>query len=261
MSKLSNRGSPSARRRRSGHGPAPTRTSEVRATVLNGWDVRPTLDQANAHQRSRAQAAGSFVAGSPLPQALIQCRKQLTDDELRLRTLVILLWSARSLCQTTRRWPSPRWPLHWTRPRPSAPAITPHTSMRVEQRVCTRLSGRTSPVHLRWLRLPDQKWLCLPDRYHPTSTRLPRRMRAGLGPRLRLPFGRFHRSLARQGAEVPHEHSYVQPAPHATAFRPHEGHRVPWQPPPAAKPDTVNPSVRFEDGGAAGNSAPRRYAT
>jgi hypothetical protein len=94
VSKLSNRGSPSARRRRSGHGPAPTRTSEVRATVLNGWDVRPTLDRANANRRSLDQAAGSFVAGSPLPQALIQCRQQLTDDELRLCTLVILSWSA-----------------------------------------------------------------------------------------------------------------------------------------------------------------------
>ena len=69
------------------------RTSEVRATVVNGWDVRPTLDRANANRRPLAQAAGSFVAGSPLPQALIQCRQRLTY-ELRLSTLVILSRSA-----------------------------------------------------------------------------------------------------------------------------------------------------------------------
>ena len=65
----------------------------VRATVVNGWDVRPTLDRASATGRSLAQAAGSLVAGSPLPQALIQCRQRLTN-ELRLGTLVILSWSA-----------------------------------------------------------------------------------------------------------------------------------------------------------------------
>ena len=65
------------------------RTSEVRATVVNGWDVRPTLDRANANRRPLAQATGSFVAGSPLPQALIQCRQRLTY-ELRLGKLVIL---------------------------------------------------------------------------------------------------------------------------------------------------------------------------
>ena len=56
---------------------------------MNGWDVRPTLDRANANRRPLTQAAGSFVAGSPLPQALIQCRQRLTY-ELRLSTLVIL---------------------------------------------------------------------------------------------------------------------------------------------------------------------------
>src|SRR5208337_5127713 len=80
--------SPSAWRRRSGDVPAPARTSEVRATVVNGWDVRPTLDRANANRRPLAQAAGSFVAGSPLPQALIRCRQRLTY-ELRLGKLVI----------------------------------------------------------------------------------------------------------------------------------------------------------------------------
>ena len=60
---------------------------------MNGWDIRPTLDRASATGRSLAQAAGLLVAGSPLPQALIQCRQRLTD-ELRLGTLVILSWSA-----------------------------------------------------------------------------------------------------------------------------------------------------------------------
>ena len=70
------------------------RTSEVRATVVNGWDVRPTLDRVNENRRPLAQAAGSFVAGSPLPQALIQCRQRLTY-ELRLGKLVIPgSWSA-----------------------------------------------------------------------------------------------------------------------------------------------------------------------
>ena len=57
---------------------------------MNGWDVRPTLDRVNANRRPLAQAAGSFVAGSPLPQALIQCRQRLTY-ELRLGKLVIPL--------------------------------------------------------------------------------------------------------------------------------------------------------------------------
>jgi len=60
---------------------------------VNGWDVRHTPDQASATEASFAQVAGSFVAGSPRPQALIQCRQRLTD-ELRLGTLVILSWSA-----------------------------------------------------------------------------------------------------------------------------------------------------------------------
>jgi len=43
--------------------------------------------------RLPAQAAGSFVTGSSLPQALIQRRQRLTN-ELRLCKLVILSWSA-----------------------------------------------------------------------------------------------------------------------------------------------------------------------
>ena len=43
--------------------------------------------------RLPGQAAGSFVTGSSLPQALIQRRQRLTY-ELRLCKLVILSWSA-----------------------------------------------------------------------------------------------------------------------------------------------------------------------
>ena len=150
------------------------RTSEVRTTVVNGWDVRPTLDRANANRRPLAQAAGSFVAGSPLPQALIQCRKRLTY-ELRLGKLVIpCRGQHRSLWQTTRRWPGPRRPLHRPRPRPrtdrglaatphSEPDLTPRTSLRAEQRACAPLLQGTSFPHLKWLRLPDQKWLTVTD--------------------------------------------------------------------------------------------------
>ena len=160
----------SAWRRRAGDVPAPARTSEVRATVVDGWEVRPTLDRANANRRPLAQAAGSFVAGSPLPQALIQCRQRLTY-ELRLGKLVIpCRGQHRSLWQTTRRWPSPRRPLHRPRPRPrtdrglaatphSEPDLTQRTSLRAEQRACATLFQGTSFPHLNWLRLPDQKWL------------------------------------------------------------------------------------------------------
>ena len=70
----------------------------------------------------------------------------------------------RSLCQTTRRWPSPRRPLHWPRPRPRTdrglaatphpvPGLTPRTSLRAEQRACMRPSHSNSPAALKWLRL------------------------------------------------------------------------------------------------------------
>jgi hypothetical protein len=76
----------------------------------------------------------------------------------------------RSLWQTTRRWPSPRRPLHRPRPCPrtdwglaatphSEPDLTPRTSLRAEQRACAPLFQGTSFPHLKWLRLPDQKWL------------------------------------------------------------------------------------------------------
>src|SRR5438105_663038 len=63
--------------------------SYLRATVVNGRDVRRTLDRACASGRTRDRLAGSFVTRSTLPQALIQCRQRL-KHELRLRKLVIL---------------------------------------------------------------------------------------------------------------------------------------------------------------------------
>jgi hypothetical protein len=39
----------------------------------------------------------------------------------------------------------------------SVPDVTPRTSLRAEQRVCMPLFHGTSPAHLEWLRLPDQK--------------------------------------------------------------------------------------------------------
>ena len=136
---------------------------------MNGWDVRPTLDRANANRRPLAQAAGSFVAGSPLPQALIQCRQRLTY-ELRLGKLVIpCRGQHRSLWQTTRRWPSPRRPLH--RPRPPIRtdrglAATPHSEPDLTPRhiiayraacMYAPASQGTSTPHLKWLRLPRSK--------------------------------------------------------------------------------------------------------
>ena len=135
------------------------RTSAVRATVVHGWDVRPTLDRASATGRSLAQAAGSLVAGSPLPQALIQCRQRLTD-ELRLGTLVILSWSApqpvaddSAVAQpTTASSPGSSAPRtdrgHAATPHP-APDVTSRKSLRAEQRGCMRSPPRT------WLARPS----------------------------------------------------------------------------------------------------------
>ena len=60
---------------------------------MNGWDVRPTLDGASATGDRLLKRPDRLLTGSPLPQALIQCRQRLTY-ELRLCTLVILSWSA-----------------------------------------------------------------------------------------------------------------------------------------------------------------------
>ena len=145
----------------------PRERATVRATVVNGWDVRPTLDRASATGRSLAQAAGSLVAGSPLPQALIQCRQRLTMTSFDWARWSSCRGQHRSLWPTTRRWPSPRRPLHRARPRPRtdrghaatphpAPNVTPRTSLRAEQRVCMPLSHGTSPARLECLRLRAQ---------------------------------------------------------------------------------------------------------
>ena len=46
----------------------------------------------------------------------------------------------------------------------SEPDLTPRTSLRAEQRACAPLFQGTSFPHLKWLRLPDQKWLSILDR-------------------------------------------------------------------------------------------------
>ncbi len=73
-----------------------------------GWDVRPTLDRASATGRSLAQAAGSFVAGSPLPQALIQCPTAAHPTSFDCAPWSSCRGQHRSLWQATRRWPSSR---------------------------------------------------------------------------------------------------------------------------------------------------------
>jgi hypothetical protein len=71
---------------------------------------------------------------------------------------------------TTRRWPAPRRSFHRARWRSRtnrgheatphlAPEVTPCTSLRAEQRVCTPLHHRTSLADLKWLRLRDRNWL------------------------------------------------------------------------------------------------------
>ena len=88
----------------------------------------------------------------------------------------------RSLWQTTRRWPSPRRPLHRPRPCPrtdrglaatphSEPDLTPRISLRAEQRACAPLFQGTSFPHLKWLRLPHQK-MALNSRSVPIPSQL-----------------------------------------------------------------------------------------
>ena len=143
---------------------------------MNGWDVRPTLDRANATGRSLAQAAGSLVAGSPLPQALIQCRQRLTN-ELRLGTLVILSWSAP---QPVADDSAVAQPPTASSPGSSAPQNGPGTrrhatsrarrhsakSLRAEQRGCMRTPPRTWLAHPQWRRYPAHNWRHFPARSH-----------------------------------------------------------------------------------------------
>ena len=157
------------------------RTSAVRATVVHGWDVRPTLDRASATGRSLSQAAGSLVAGSPLPQALIQCRQRLTD-ELRLGTLVILSWSApqpvaddSAVAQpTTASSPGSSAPGtdrgHAATPHP-APDVTPRKSLRAEQLGCARRPPRTWLARPGGARCPAHNWRHFPARLQWGRTR------------------------------------------------------------------------------------------
>ena len=96
---------------------------------MNGRDVRPTLDARAPAGDRLAQAAGSFVTGSPLPQALIQ-RRQRLDYELRLCKLVILSWSAPQPAAGDSAVAQPTTAaLHQPRPRPRTDrgyAVTPH---------------------------------------------------------------------------------------------------------------------------------------
>src|SRR2546428_30378 len=79
------------------------------------WDVQSTLEHASA-AHSTVRAAEWLVAGSPLPQALIQFCQRLTNEP-RLCTLIILLRQHLSLndqfgggptddtCDRGTRWP------------------------------------------------------------------------------------------------------------------------------------------------------------
>ncbi len=71
-----------------------TRASEVSESSHREWLGCPAHPwRSERNWRSLARAAGSFATGSPLPQALIQCRQRLIC-ELRLCKLVILSWPA-----------------------------------------------------------------------------------------------------------------------------------------------------------------------
>ena len=133
-------------------------TSEVRATVVNGWDVRPTLDRANANRRPTG-SSGRVVCrrlttapgSDPVPPAAyLRASSGQAGHPCR--------GQHRSLWKTTRQWPGPRRPLHRPRPPPrtdrglaatphSEPDLTPRTSLRAEQRVCAPSSkGPHSPT-------------------------------------------------------------------------------------------------------------------
>jgi hypothetical protein len=130
--------------------------------------------------RLLAQAAGSFVTGSSLPQALIQRRQRLTYNlQLRLRKLVILSWSARQPAagdsavaqattavftrlvrapELTGKTPSRQIPLH----RDRLHAKSSHA----EQRGCARLSPKHRARPLKCLRLRAQNRLRISARSH-----------------------------------------------------------------------------------------------
>ena len=143
---------------------------------MNGWDVRPTLDRASATGRSLAQAAGSLVAGSPLPQALIQCRQRLTD-ELRLGTLVILSWS---VPQPVAGDSAVAQPTTASSPGSSAPQNGPgtrrHATSRARCHSAHIIACRAAWLHApasqgmagppQWRRYPAHNWRHFPARLH-----------------------------------------------------------------------------------------------
>ena len=131
---------------------------------MNGWDVRPTLDRANANRRSLAQAAGSFVAGSPLPQALIQCRQRLTD-ELRLCTLVILSWSAP---QPVADDSAVAQPTTASSPVSSAPQNGPGTRRHATSRA-RHHSAHINACRAAWMYAPVWRDLTRPPQVSPSS--------------------------------------------------------------------------------------------
>ncbi len=117
-----------------------------------------------------AHSSSSMLRVSPLPQALIQCRQRLTY-ELRLGKLVIPVVVSTAACgrrlggglalgglftgldrAPERTGDSP--PRHI----PSPTSLRAHHCVpsSVHVRPCTK--GPHYP-HLKWLRLPDQKWL------------------------------------------------------------------------------------------------------
>jgi hypothetical protein len=59
--------SPGAWRRRSGDGPAPARTNTVKATVVSGWDIRPTLARIVACSSGRMVSCRLITAPGPDP--------------------------------------------------------------------------------------------------------------------------------------------------------------------------------------------------
>ena len=67
----------------------PRKRDRSRCNGPRTWDVQPTLEDVSA-AHATAQAAEWLVAGSPLPQALIQFCQRLINEP-RLGTLVILL--------------------------------------------------------------------------------------------------------------------------------------------------------------------------
>ena len=118
-------------------------------------------------------------ASSRWPQALVQNPAATPPQELRLGSLAILVRGPRQpaanelgggsvrhvLSPSSNAWPSRR---RQARPRHIPHPTSLRTSPRAEQRCFMRPSPSTSLGRGKWLRLPDQNWLCIPDRYQLT---------------------------------------------------------------------------------------------